>query len=338
MRAYRFDALTSLDNLSRHEEPMPQPQRGEILLRVHAVSLNYRDIAMPLGKYPQPASPGLVPTSDAASEVVEVGEGVDGFNVGDRVINIFHPRWYGGPMPADWASTGYGSGQDGWLTEYKVVSQEELVHLPDGVSWEEAATLPCAAVTAWNGLVGKAPLQAGHNVLTLGTGGVAIFAVQLAKVLGARVIATTSSAQKAERLRALGADEVINYSEVKDWGAKARELTGGRGVDRVIEVGGSATIGQSLKAVRQDGQIALIGFLGTDNPGIDYFALFGSGAAVQGIFVGSRPDLENLVRVVRASKLKPVIDKVFGFDEAKAAFEHLRDGGAVGKTVIQVAN
>ncbi len=240
-------------------------------------------------------------------------------------------------MPVDWTMTGYGSGQDGWLAEYKVVPQETVVRLPDAISYAEGATLPCAAVTAWTALTRKGPIGPGDTVLTLGTGGVSIFAVQLAKVLGARVIATTSSARKGEVLRRLGADEIVDYSETTEWGAAVCALAGGRGVDRVVEVGGSGTLGQSLKAVAQGGGIALVGFLDTANPGIDYFALFGSGATVQSVFVGNQPETEALVRVWSASRLRPVIDKVFAFDDAKAAFEHLRDGGHIGKIVIRVA-
>ena len=238
MRAYRFDAFTSLDDLHLHEETQPTPQRGELLLRVRAVSLNYRDIAMALGRYPIPVEPGHIPTSDATAEVVAVGEGVEAFKPGARVISTFHPRWFGGDMPTTLDDDSYGGKRDGWLTEYKVVSQEAVIALPPGLTDAEGATLPCAAATAWNALAGPAPIRAGHSVLTLGTGGVSIFAVQLAKALGARVIATTSSDAKGAKLRALGADAVVNYRETKDWGETVRELTDGRGVDRVVEVGG----------------------------------------------------------------------------------------------------
>jgi NADPH:quinone reductase-like Zn-dependent oxidoreductase len=221
------------------EEEEPRPQRGELLVRVHAVSLNFRDIAMVRGRYPQPFRKGLIPTSDAAGEVVETGESVDAFKIGDRVMGTFHARWFGGQIPSTLMTTeGYGSLKDGWLVERKVVSQEAVVRVPDNLSYEEAATLPCAGLTAWTALSGSTPIRAGHTVLTQGTGGVSIFALQLAKVAGASVIATTSSASKQERLRALGADEVVNYKEEPHWGERVRALTGGRGVDRVVEVGG----------------------------------------------------------------------------------------------------
>ena len=337
MRAYRFDALNSLDDLVRHDEPMPQPQRGEVLVKVDAVSLNYRDLAVVLGKYVGPADAGLIPCSDTAGVVEAVGEGVRAFRVGDRVISAFHPRWFGGRIPLTAAQDAYGSGADGWLAEYKVVSQEALVRLPDVLTAEEGSTLPCAAVTAWTALSGAEPIRAGHSVLTLGTGGVSIFAVQLAKALGATVIATTSSAAKAERLADLGADHVVNYVEVPDWGRHVRrQITGGAGVDCVVEVGGPATVNQSIHAVRPGGEVVLIGFLSEENPGIDYFHLKNSRAVIRSIGVGDRPALEDLVRAVTRTGVRPVIDSVFAFDDAKAAFERLKSQSHVGKVVIRV--
>lgn len=337
MRTYRFDAFGSVADLRLHEEDQPEPQRGEVLLRVRSVSLNYRDVAMVIGRYPAPSAPGRIPTSDAAAEVVAVGAGVTIFKPGDRVVGIFHPRWFGGERPATLDSDSYGAAQDGWLTEFKVVSQEAILPLPDGLSWDEAATLPCAAATAWCALGGDRPIRAAQTVLTLGTGGVSIFAVQLAKALGARVIATTSSGEKAERLRALGADDVVNYRDEAEWGARVRELTGGRGVDRVVEVGGPATINESLKATAVGGEVVLIGFLGQDDRGIDYFDLFRSGARIRSITVGDRANLAELLRAVGRLAIKPVIDQVFAFEDAHAAFRHLEAAGHVGKIVIRVS-
>ena len=336
MRAWRFDEFRGLDGLRHHDEPIPVPQRGELLLRVRAVSLNYRDIAMPMGRYPVASEPGHIPTSDAAADVVAVGDGVHLFRPGDRVIGSFHRRWLGGPPNVDWERDGYGALEDGWLTEYKVLGEEGVVRLPDALSDEQGATLPCAATTAWTALGGPHPIQPGQSVLTLGTGGVSIFAVQLAKALGATVFATTSSTAKAERLRALGADHVVDYVQMPDWGKRVRELTGGVGVDRVIETGGAGTIEQSLRAVAAGGVVALIGFLSGEAPGLDFNRLFTSGAATQPIRVGSRADLQDLVRVAVATRLAPVIDQVFGFDEAPAAFQRLLDGRHVGKIVIRL--
>src|SRR4051812_42407124 len=194
MRAYRLNDFTSLDDLHLREEAGPRPQRGEVLVRVHAVSLNFRDVAMFRGRYPLPHRKSLVPTSDGAGEVEEVGAGVTDYKVGDRVMGIFHPRWYGGRMPSDVSRYDYGSEIDGWLAEQKVISQESLVPIPDGLSYEEASTLPCAALTAWSALTLGTAIRSGHTVLTLGTGGVSVFAIQLAKAVGASVIATTSGA------------------------------------------------------------------------------------------------------------------------------------------------
>jgi alcohol dehydrogenase len=238
MRAYRFDSFDSLDALRVREEPDPRPQRGEVLVRVHAVSLNFRDIAMLRGRYPRKCVPGLIPVSDAAGEIVATGEGVEAFKVGDRVIGAFHPRWFGGEMPSTIQSDSYGAENDGWLCEFKAISQEAVVRLPDALSYEEGSTLPCAGLTAWTALTGPRPIRAGHTVLVQGSGGVSIFALQLARAVGATVIATTSSAAKADRLKALGAADVVNYVDDPQWGRSVRTLTGGRGVDRVVEVGG----------------------------------------------------------------------------------------------------
>ncbi|WP_231984326.1 NAD(P)-dependent alcohol dehydrogenase [Mycobacterium sp. E342] len=320
-----------------HDEPVPSPQRGELLLKIGAVSLNYRDVAIPLGRYMRDSKSGLVPCSDAAAEVVEVGEGVDDYRPGDRVVSLFQPRWFGGPLPATADTDSYGSGQDGWLAEYKVVSRESVVAIPAALSDEQAATLPCAGVTAWNALGGPTPIRAGQTVLTLGSGGVSVFAVQLAKLLSARVIATTSSNEKAQTLATLGADDIINYRDHSQWSEQVRALTNGRGVDRVVEVGGPATIDQSLRAIAIGGEVTLIGFLSEANPGIDYFLLKGAGAVTRSITVGDRTDLQDLVRAVSTSRLQPVIDRIFEFDDAAAAFQRLADGRHVGKLVIRVS-
>ncbi len=337
MRAYRFERLDSLNDLAVCDEPMPVPQRGELLLRIHAVALNYRDLSMVLGNYVHPVNAGLIPCSDAAGEVVAVGDGVTAHAVGDRVVSTFHPRWFGGRPPfASGRSASYGSELDGWLVQYKAISQEAVAPLPPDMSYEEGATLPCAGTTAFSALSGSVPVRAGQTVLTLGTGGVSIFAVQIAKALGATVIATTSTEAKAQRLRELGSDHVVNYVDTPEWGRQVREITGATGVDCVVEVGGPATINQSLRAVRWGGDVVLIGFLSSENPGIDYFHLKRSGATVRSISVGDRPALEDLIRLCRACRLKPVIDRVFEFEQARAAFEHLEAARHVGKIVIRL--
>src|ERR1700682_6553935 len=230
IRAYQLDKLGSLDGLVLAEREMPSPSAGEVLVKVKASPLTSRDTMILTGAYPAPVPSGRVPLSDGAGEVVEVGAGVKRFKVGDRVINSFFPNFFGGAfnfMPEQWVVD-----HDGWLTEYKAVSAEALVSIPEHLTFEEAATLPCAAVTAWSALAGTG---SGDTVLTEGTGGVSLFAVQLAKAMGARVIATTSSPEKAQRLTELGADHVIDYRAVPKWGDQVRALTGGRGVARVAE-------------------------------------------------------------------------------------------------------
>ena len=335
MRAYRFDSFDSLDALRLREEPDPRPQRGEVLVRVRAASLNFRDLAILRGRYPRKSIPGLIPLSDAAGEIVAIGEGVAAFDVGDRVIGAFHPRWFGGEMPSTIQRDSYGAENDGWLCDLKAVSQEAVVRLPDALSYEAACTLPCAGLTAWTALSGPSPIRAGHAVLVQGSGGVSIFALQLARAVGATVIATTSSPAKAERLKALGAAEIVNYADDPEWGRRVRALTGGRGVDRVVEVGGPGTIGQSLRAVAVGGEIASIGFLSTENPGIDFFQLKTSGASFRNITVGDRAALLEFVRAVAATGLEPVIDRVFPFEAARAAFSHLEAGAHLGKVVIR---
>ena len=337
MRVYRFDETTGACGLRPHDEPEPSPQRGELLLRVRAVALNYRDGAIGAGRYVRASTAGLIPCSDAAAEIVEVGAGVEDYTPGDRVLGTFHPRWFGGAPPATLESDSYGSGRDGWLAEYKVVSREAVVALPDELADEHAATLPCAAATAWNALGGPQPIRAGDSVLTLGSGGVSIFALQLAKALGARVVSTTSSTSKAQLLGDLGADATVDYRQHPQWSEQVRDVTGGRGVDRVVEVGGPATLQQSLRAVAVGGEVALIGWLSSDNPGIDYFALKNSMATTRPIVVGHRDDLQRLVRFVTATAVTPVVAQVFSFDDARAAFERLYRGGHVGKLVIRVS-
>ena len=328
MRAYRLREL-SMDGLKLDEEDMPSPGSGEVLVKVKASSLNFRDFVILNGWFPMPIAPGRIPLSDGAGEIVALGDGVRRFAVGDRVVNAFYPNWFGGTfntMPDQ-----YVTEQDGWLSEYRVVNAEALSRLPDHLSFEEGATLPCAATTAWAAL---ADIGSGATVLTQGTGGVSLFAVQFAKAAGARVIATTSSAAKAERLKALGADEVIDYVANPEWGETARALTGGVGIDRIVEVSGPATIAQSIKAIRLGGQISLIGILGGHDGGVDYMSMFTSFARFEPIAVGSRRDLEDMIRAIDLHKIKPVIDSQFSFDDARSAFDKLAQRQLFGKVVV----
>jgi NADPH:quinone reductase-like Zn-dependent oxidoreductase len=338
VRAYRFDAFGGFDHLTIHDEPAPAARPGEVVVRVSAVSLNFRDVAIPTGRHPAPHSPGLIPASDAAGTVIEVGEGVSSLAAGDRVISAFHPRWFGGRPPATLALEQYGRGQDGWLTEVKSVSAESVVPIPDALPAVDACTLPCAATTAWTCLGGPQPVRPGQWVLTLGTGGVSLFAVQLAKAAGARVIATTSSPAKGELLRRLGADHVIYYPQDPEWGRTARSITGGAGVDRVVEVGGPGTMSQSMLAIAADAEIALVGFLDSSKSGIDFGELFRSSAHIRQVRVGDRQQLQETVAAVGAAGIAPVIDRVYGFDAAVDAFRRLDKGDLTGKVVISVSS
>jgi NADPH:quinone reductase-like Zn-dependent oxidoreductase len=330
MRTYRLEQVGNLDGLVAKEEDVPVPGAGEVLVRVRASSINFRDLAILNGWYPVPVPPGVVPLSDGAGEVEAVGPGVTRFKAGDRVVNSFCLNWFGGSLNA--MPEQYVAHRDGWLTEYKLVDAEALVAMPQHMSFEEAAGLPCAATTAWSALAGVGP---GDTVLTQGTGGVSLFAVQLAKVLGARVIATTSSPEKAERLRALGADHVIDYRESHDWGDQARALTGGKGVDRVVEVGGPGTLMQSIRAVALGGQVSLIGVLAGLGGNVDFMAMFMSQATFKPIAVGSRRDMEDMIRVLAQHKVKPVIDSIYGLEDAKAAWTHFAGRQLFGKVVIR---
>jgi NADPH:quinone reductase-like Zn-dependent oxidoreductase len=336
MRAFRYSSSGAFENVLLSDEPDSAPQRGEVEVRVNSVSLNYRDIAIARGDYIHPVTSGLIPCSDASGVVISVGADVHTLRVGDRVISTFHPTWFGGRERNLAPSSSYGNGVDGWLTERRIASQEALVKLPEGMSSEDASTLPCAAATAWNALNGDNALRAGDTVLTLGTGGVSLFAVQLARAMGVRVIATTSTDEKARFLKSLGADEVVCYRETPAWGARVKALTGGRGVDRVVEVGGAGTIAESLDAVARGGEVVLIGFLGGVAADIDFLRLKKSEATIRSISVGDRANLETLVRAIHVTGLRPVIDRVFNFEQAQAAFGYLSAGQHKGKIVIRL--
>lgn len=329
MRSYRISQVGSLENLKIVEEAIPVPGPGQVLVRVRATALNFRDLALLTGMFPAPVKADVIPLSDAAGEIEAIGPGVTRFVVGDRVINSFFPTWFGGTFET--AGEQYALERDGWLTEYKLVDAEALIAAPAELSFEEAATLVCAGVTAWSALAG---VRAGDIVLTQGTGGVSIFAVQLAKALGARVIATTSSPERTDRLRALGVDEVIDYRADPEWGATARALTD-RGVDRIVETGGASSFAQSIKAIAPGGQISLVGVLGGFVGSVDYMSMFLSQARFHTIQTGSRRDLADLVRFVGRTGLKPIIDSGFAFDDARAAIEHLGQRQVFGKVIVR---
>lgn len=326
-----------IDNLDIEERPVPQARPGEVLVRLRAASLNYRDLMVVTGTYNPRMKMPTVPLSDAAGEVVAIGEGVSKWQVGDRVMPIFAQRWFDGESSEEKRRTSLGAGSqwDGVLREYGAFSDESLVRVPDHLSFEEASTLPCAGVTAWNALSVSGSVKAGETVLTLGTGGVSIFAIQIAKMFGARVISTSGSNEKIERLRELGADETINYKEREDWDNAVLGLTGERGVDHVIEVGGGDTLGRSITAARIGGHVAMIGAL-SGPAGFNPISVFMKAIRLQGIFVGSRKMFEDLCRAVDVNGVKPVVDSVFRFEEAREAFHHMQSGSHFGKIVINI--
>ncbi len=338
MRAWRLSDSFGIDRLELEERPNPAPGHGEVCVRVHAVSLNYRDVLMvEHGVSPRGVRLPLQPCSDAAGEVVELGTGVSRVRVGDRVASIVFQRWLGGDtlLPGAYGSVLAG-GLDGVLADRVVLHEDGLVHVPEHLSDEEASTLPCAAVTAWHALVTKGKTRPGETILVQGTGGVSIFALQFALMAGARVIATSKSDAKLERARTLGAWETINYVTTPDWAERALELTGGMGVDHVVEVGGPGTTDQSIKATRPGGTVSLIGVLTGLGARIDPHPVSVKGLRVQGIVVGSRAMFEDMNRAIAVNGLKPVIDRVFPFAEAREALRHLQGAGHVGKVVISV--
>jgi NADPH:quinone reductase-like Zn-dependent oxidoreductase len=323
-----------LGNLVIENRPDPKPKAGEVLVRVRASSLNYHDFIVVLGGIPTPD--GRIPMSDGAGEVVAVGEGVTKWKTGDKVISLFFPNWQSGQVEAAGFASVPGDGADGFGCELYAGPETAFTRMPKGWTFDEAATLPCAALTAWRGMYVETRTKPGDWVLVQGTGGVSIFALQFAKATGARVIATSSSEAKMEKLRALGADHVINYKETPDWGKKAFELTGGRGVDEVVEIGGPGTMAQSINACRPGGHISLIGVLTGVSGEVPTAALFSRNITVSGITVGSRRQQEDMVDAIDATGFKPVIDSRFPLDQIAAAFAHQASQQHFGKIVLTI--
>ena len=332
MRAMVLEGGTGLDHLKLVERPEPRPGPGEVLVRLAAASINYRDLATVTMMAPQRP---LIPLSDGAGVVEAVGDGVTRVNVGDLVMPGFFPHWTAGrPTPQRLAAL--GGVLDGVACEAIALTAEGVTKAPAGWNAAEAATLPCAAVTAWRGLVVEGRLTAGETVLVQGTGGVSIFALQFAKLTGARVIVTSSSDEKLERARAMGADETINYRSTPDWAKAARDLTGGRGVDHVVEVGGAGTFQQSIAACALGGSIAVIGVLSGFVKDLNVAAMFGGNLHINGITVGSRENVEQMVRAIEIGRLKPVIDRRFRLDQLAEALALMQGGGHFGKVVIDI--
>lgn len=336
MRAWQITQSFGLDHLVLGEE-RPRPLSvGEARLRLRSVSLNYRDLMMIRGEYNPRQTLPFTPCSDAVGTIVELGSEAQGFALGDRVCPSVAVDWQTGPVQRETPRNMLGGPLAGTLAEELVVPAACLVKIPDGLSDEGAASLPCAGVTAYSALFDHGALKADEIVVTQGSGGVATLALQLAKAAGARVIAITGSAQKVDRLRALGADEVIDYRKVPNWGREVQGLTQGRGADYVIEVGGAGTLAQSLQAVRAAGRVAIIGVLAGASAPIDLRPIMMRGIRLQGVFVGPRENLEALVRFVAARRIEPVVDRIFALEQAKSAFEHLQAGAHLGKVVVRV--
>ncbi len=334
MKAYELRQF-GLENLVLVEREKPRAAAHEIVVKFHAASLNYRDLMFATGTYNPKAKLPAVPLSDGAGEIVELGDGVTRWRIGDRVCPIFTQSWFEGERSPRKDQTSLGAGDvDGVLREYGAFNESGLVRIPDHLSFEEAATLPCAAVTAWNALVHCGNLKAGETVLTLGTGGVSIFALQFAKMHGARVIATSSSDEKLTRARKLGADETINYTKTPDWDKDVARLTDGIGVDHVVEVGGAGTLAKSVKSARIGGRIYVIGVLASGD-GFNHIEILMKSICMQGVFVGSRRMFEDMNRAIAANSMKPVIDKVFAFDQVREALAYMESGSHFGKIVLK---
>jgi NADPH:quinone reductase-like Zn-dependent oxidoreductase len=334
MKVIELQNSFGIDSLAVAERPQPRPGPGQVLLQMRAWSLNYRDLLVVKGLYNPRLKFPLIPLSDGVGEVVALGEGANRVKVGDRVAGAFMPGWASGALTEAKAKTSLGGGIDGLLAEYAVLSEEGVVAVPAHLSDEEAATLPCAAVTAWNALVASGGVKAGDTVLTQGTGGVSLFALQFARLAGAQVLATSSSDDKLARALQLGASHGINYKTTPEWDKKVRELTG-EGVDFVVEVGGAGTLPRSLKAVRTGGTISLIGVLsggGEVNP----MPILMKSVRVQGIYVGSREMFEAMNRAIALHRLQPVVDRVFPFAEIRAALRHMESAAHFGKIALRM--
>jgi len=333
MRAVVLEQAYGIENLKLVERPDPAPGPGQIVVDIKSASLNYRDLATVTasrGRLP------FVPCSDGAGLVSAIGDGVSRVKTGDRVAPLFFQNWFAGEPTPEKLGGALGGTLDGVLQEKILLSEQGVTQVPAGYSDEDAATLPCAALTAWRGLVLQGQVKPGDVVLVQGTGGVSIFALQFAKAAGATVIVTSSSDEKLERARALGADHFINYKSTPDWAKEVRKLTGNRGADHIIEVGGAGTFEQSLRAVRLGGKIAVIGILGGFVKDLNVAAIFATNATIHGITVGSHEQFESMTRAIEAMGIKPVIDKRFPLADVRDAFECMKAGAHFGKIVVTV--
>ena len=336
MRLYRLPHATGIDSLTLAEADVPQPGRGQVLVRMRAASLNYRDLMIVNGRSARGAPPvNLVPLSDGAGEVVSVGPEVSRVKAGDRVAGCFMQSWIGGAIGPEDAASSMGGAIDGVLAEYRLFDQTGLVQLPAHLSFEQGATLPCAGVTAWNALFNGQTMYPGDSVLVLGTGGVSVFALQLAVAAGLTVVATSSSDEKLERMQRLGATHLVNYKQHPEWQDQVVALTDG-GVSRIVEVGGPGTLSRSILAARPGGEIGMIGAL-TSGAAIDPVTAMRKGLILRGIYVGSRHMFEAMNRAIAAHRIEPVVDRVFPFEQAADAYRHQTGQTHLGKVVIQIS-
>jgi NADPH:quinone reductase-like Zn-dependent oxidoreductase len=341
IRQYQLERDGKEFRLAMKTVPRPAPAAGQVLVRVRAASLNQRDLLVMRGQYGAGGAGdmnGHVPLSDGAGEVVAVGSGTRRFKVGDRVAGIFFMRWIDGPRAEDVAASARGGGNvDGMLSEMVVAHEDSLVRIPDHLTFEEAATLPCAGVTAYRALFVEGMLTRGQFVLLEGTGGVSMFGLQFAAAAGARPIITSSSDDKLQRARQLGAAGTVNYRTNENWQREVRTLTGNAGVSHVLEVGGRDTLPKALEALAFEGHIALIGGLSGFASSVPIGQLMGLGASATGIYVGSRTDFEAMNRFIAQHKIRPVVDRVFPFEDAAKAYDFMDNGSYFGKIVIRVS-
>ena len=333
MKVWEIQNAYGIENLAEADRPEPKPGADEIVVAMKAASLNYRDLMTVVGYGGAFALP-LIPFSDGAGVVDAVGHGVTRVKPGDRVCPLFFQSWLSGPVTAEARHKPLGGPLPGVLQQKMLLSAEGVAKFPAHLSFEEAATLPCAGLTAWRAVTIEAPVSPGDTVLVQGTGGVSIFALQFAKARGAAVIATSSSDEKLSRAKALGADHLINYRTTPDWGRAAREMTGGKGVDVVVEVGGENTLNQSFDAARVGGHVVVIGVLGGFSSPVMIPVVFGKNLHIHGISVGSREQFEDMAAHIAKWKLKPVVDQVFAFDKLPTALRLMQAGGHFGKIVI----
>lgn len=336
MKAYEIKQAIGIEGIVLNpDRPKPEPGHGEIAVRVRATSLNYRDLLVAKGSYRGGLKPSAIPLSDGAGEIVEIGAGVSRFKVGDRVAGAFFQGWQAGAVTAEATARALGGGIDGMLADYVVLPETGAIRVPDHLNFEQAATLPCAGLTAWNAIVEMGRVKAGETVLLLGTGGVSLFALQFAKLHGARVILTSGSDDKLARAKALGADDLINYRDTPDWDKAVGTLTGGRGADLVVEVGGPGTLERSIRSARVGGTVAMIGVV-TGAGQIDPRPLISRAIRLQGIYVGSLEMFAAMNAAVVQTALAPIIDRVFPFEAARDAYAHLASGAHFGKVVVTV--